>query len=105
MQGEIGFRRLVEDINICRGLGVSEVITFSLGRGLDAFGPDFIQRLAQAIDASTSSPVDFSFSRAGAITPYGASLWDAVLDLRGWRGLIVLGWCVIVIAQRLWMNA
>jgi hypothetical protein len=99
MRGAAGFRRLVEDIRLCRALGVEEVIVFSLERGLKAFGPNFVARLEEAVNASV--PLEVGFSRVGAITPYGASLWDAVLDLRGSRGLIVLGWCVAVLLLRI----
>jgi hypothetical protein len=99
MQGEAGFQRLVDDILLCRALGVEEVIVFTLGRGTKAFGPDFVSRLEQAVNAP--SRLEIGFSRLGSLTPYGASLWDAVVDLRGGRGLIVLSWCMVILLFRL----
>jgi hypothetical protein len=99
MQGEAGFLRLVAEVQLCRALGVEEVILFSLGRGLRAFGPDFVSDLDAATKAAAR--IDVGFSRAVAVMPYGASLWDALLDLRGSRGLIVLGWCIAVVVWRI----
>jgi hypothetical protein len=98
MQGQTGFRRLVEDIHLCRALGVEEVIVFTLARGLEAFGPDFVPRLHEAASAPACPTV--GFSRAGALTPYWVSMWDTVLDLRGQRFWIVAGWWLLVFAGR-----
>ena len=103
MQGEAGFRRLVNDIHLCRALGVQEIIVFSLGRGLESFGPDFVTRLNQAVNAP--AVLEIGFSRAAAVVPYGAGVWDAVLDLRGTRGLAVWGWCGLVLTWRVWRRS
>jgi hypothetical protein len=98
MQRDGGFRRLVEDIRLSYAMGADEVIVFTLGRGLASFGPDFVERLNEAV--LEPGQLEIKFSRTDAFIAYAAGVWDAVLDLAGHRGVIVWGWCVLVLTRQ-----
>ena len=105
MPGEplLGFDDLVRDARLSRALGVREIAVFQLDWALQVFGEDFVQRLITAVNELQSDvTVAVPFSRPVSAMFYGLAAADALLDARGWWGLLGLAWAILsgVIVRR-----
>ncbi len=98
MPGEplLEFNDLARDARLSRALGVHEIAVFQLDWALQVFGDDFVRRLAAAVNGPQSdSTVAVPFSRPASAMFYGLAAADALLDARGWRGLLWLAWAIL----------
>jgi hypothetical protein len=95
MRGPSAFQRLVDDIRLCAQLGIKEVVVFTLGRGLEVFGADFVPRLEAEV--ASAAPLTVRFSPEPLLTTYAAAVWDSVLNVRGSIGLLAAIWCAAAV--------
>ena len=98
MPGEplLDFDDLVRDARLSRALGVHEIAVFQLDWALQVFGDDFVRRLTAAVNGPQSDvTVAVPFSRPVSAMFYGVAAADALLDARGWRGLLWLAWAIL----------
>jgi hypothetical protein len=92
----LGYDDLVRDARLSRALGVREIVVYQLGGALQVFGNDFVQRLIAAVNGPQSDvTVAVPFSRPASAMLYGLAAADALLDARGWRGLLWLAWAIL----------
>jgi hypothetical protein len=108
MPGEpiIGFDDLVHDARLSRALGVPEIIVFKLSdRVLQEYGPHIVRQLDTAVNEIPADlVVEVPFSRASSILVFGTLFVDTVLDVLGWRVLLLIGWMIasgIIVGQSL----
>lgn len=97
MPGEplIDFDTLVRDARMSRALGAREIVVFQLDGALRVEGNDFVRRLTEAVNGSSSNEiVPIPFSRPASLVFYAVVLADALLDVRHW-GLWWGGWVVL----------
>jgi hypothetical protein len=87
---------LVRDARVSRALGVREIVVFHLDCALGVLGNDFVRRLVVAVNGPPSDvTLAVPFSRPASAMLYGISAVDAVLDARGWRGLLWISWAIL----------
>jgi hypothetical protein len=92
----LDFDDLVRDARLSRAMGVREIVVFRLDGALKLFGNDFVRRLTAAVnDTPTDLTVGIPFSRPASMLIYGTVVADALLDARGWKGLLLIGWMVL----------
>ncbi len=84
----LDFDDLVRDARLSRALGVCEIAVFQLDGALQVFGEDFVRRLIESVNCDSCAPVLVPFSRPASLVVYGIAIVDAVLDLRGWGGVL-----------------
>jgi len=97
MPGEplIDFDTLVRDARMSRALGAREIVVFQLDGALRVEGNDFVRRLTEAVNGSSSNEiVPIPFSRPASLVFYAVVLADALLDVRHWS-LWWGGWVVL----------
>ncbi len=100
---ELDFDDLVRDAQLSRALGAREIVVYKLDGALKIYGDAFVQQLAAAVNnTQPDQVVQISFSRPASMLIYGVAVLDALLDARGWRGLLFLAWAVLsgLIAHR-----
>jgi hypothetical protein len=87
---------LVRDARLSRAMGVCEIVVFKLDDSvLEDFGDDFVRRFAADVNKVQSNlAVEIPFSRPASMLVYGTVLADAILDARGWKGLLLVGWMI-----------
>ena len=92
----LGFDDLVRDAQLSRAMGVSEVVVYKLNsQALKVFGDDFIRQLVAAVnDTQPDTAVRVPFSRPVSVLIFGTVAVDALLDVRNWKGLLLIGWMV-----------
>jgi hypothetical protein len=98
MPGEplLSFDELVRDAQICRALGVREIVVFQLNGALTVFGADFVRRFNAAVNRPVSATaIPVPFARLVSLTHYGLAVSDVVLDSRGPRIWIVIAWTLL----------
>jgi hypothetical protein len=105
MPGEplLSFDELVRDAQICRALGVQEVVVFQLNGAVATYGTDFVRRFDAAVNRpSTTTDIPVPFARLVSLTQYGLAFGDVMLDSRGSRIWLVIGWILLsaVVAGR-----
>ncbi|HEX9372422.1 MAG TPA: hypothetical protein VF897_15515, partial [Roseiflexaceae bacterium] len=89
---------------ISRALGVREIVVFQLNGALKVFGSDFVRRFSAAVNGPQApASVVVPFSRLVSLAHYGLAAGDALLDSRGPRVWLGIGWALIsgMIAWRL----
>lgn len=94
----LDFNDLVRDARLSRALGVREIAVFQLDGALQVFGDDFVRRLIELVNCASCAPVLVPFSRPASLVIYGIAVADAVLDVRGWGGVLWLAWVVVCYA-------
>jgi len=100
----LGFDDLVRDARISRALGVREIVVFQLNGALQVFGSDFVRRFSAAVNGPQApASVVVPYSRLVSLAHYGLAAGDALLDSRGPRVWLGIGWALIsgMIAWRL----
>jgi hypothetical protein len=91
------FDDLVRDAQISRAMGVPEIVVFKLNEQMvEDWGDNFVRRLAIAVnEAQPDLSIAIPFSRPASILVYGTLFADAVMDVRSWRGVFLLGWMIL----------
>jgi hypothetical protein len=89
----LDFDDLVRDARLSRAMGVQEIVVFWLNGALTDFGDDFVRRFTTAVnDVEHDLTVEVPFSRPISMLLYSMAVLDALLDVRSWRGLLLIGW-------------
>jgi hypothetical protein len=91
----LDFDDLVRDARLSRALGVREIAVFQLDGALQIFGEDFVRRLTESVNCDSCAPVLVSFSRPASLVIYGIAVVDSLLNVRGWGGVLWLGWAIL----------
>lgn len=93
---EHNFDELVRDARISRALGAKEIVIFRLDGALKEYGDDFVRELTKQVKGNeVRAPIEITFSRPVSLLVYGLLLGDALLDIRGSRVLLLVGWMVV----------
>lgn len=92
----LDFDDIVRDARLSRAMGVREIVVFQLDGALEVFGDDFIRRFTAAVnDVQSDSTVKVTFSRPASALLYGVVAADALLDVRSWKGLLLIAWMAL----------
>jgi hypothetical protein len=100
----LSYDELVRDAHILRAMEAHEIGVFYLGGALRDFGDDFVQRFTTDVNgAGAESIIRIPFSRTASLVVYGVATGDALLDIVGWRGILLALWsalCGMIIRRR-----
>ncbi len=100
----LSYQGIVRDARLSRALQVEEAVVFHLDNALTQLGHDFVGRLSQDVNGtSTETVIAVPFSRRVSLENYGIALADAVLDLRGRLWQVGTGW-LLISAGIIWMT-
>ncbi|MBI3942530.1 MAG: hypothetical protein HY326_05905 [Chloroflexi bacterium] len=101
----LDFEGLVQDTRIGRAVGAREIVVFQLNGALQVFGEDFVGRLNTAVNnPAPNTVVIVPFSRPASLIFFGTMVADALLDIRGWPGILLLIWLSASILLRYYLD-
>ncbi len=92
----MGYDDLVQDARISRALCAGEVVVYRLDTALKDFGDDCVGRLDSAVNNTPDEFIVYiPFSRPVSLMVYGVLVADSFLDVRSWKGLLLLVWAIL----------